>query len=80
MKKLKIILFIIGILIAACSFAETGRGRDQKTSSWRAYYGVKPQPQKFKKKKQKVDWAKHNEPAKGTRADVRSTRKKFRHV
>jgi hypothetical protein len=77
MKSLKLFLFVAGILIAgrSCAFAQY---RAEKTSSAKAYYGEKPEkPKMKKKKKQKVTNYTHTRPAKGTRADAWSTKKKY---
>jgi hypothetical protein len=78
MKSLRIITVITGIFVAACVGSAVAQNKAEKTSSARAYYGQKPEKSIFKKKKkQKADWHVHSKPAKGTRADAWSTRRKF---
>jgi hypothetical protein len=70
MKRLKIIIFITGILIAGCAHNLAAQNKAQKTSSAKAYYGTSPSKSKFKKKnKKKVHNFTHTKPAKGTSSD-----------
>jgi Ni/Co efflux regulator RcnB len=78
MKRFQTIILITAILVAACAFNAVAQKRADKTSSAKAAYGHVPQKQKMKKKKKvKGDGAKHKKPAKGTRADAWSVRRKF---
>lgn len=82
MKKLKLIVLIIGILVAGVAFnASAQKQRADKTASAKAYYGYGKRAQKQsmkmkKKQRHKVAHFRHTKPAKGTRANA-TTRKKF---
>jgi hypothetical protein len=76
---LKTIILITGLFIAGFAFDVNAQVRAQKTSSARAYYGTPIEKSKLKRKsKQKADWATHHKPAKGTRGDAWSTKKKYK--
>jgi len=80
MKSFKTIILITTILVAACAFNVAAQHKAEKTSSARAAYGPashKPKFKKSKKKKVKGNGHTHKRPAKGTRADAWSVRRKF---
>jgi hypothetical protein len=77
MKRLKVILSIT-ILMTTFVLSAIAQNRPERTSSVRAYYGDRPGKPNFKKKKkQKIKDYTHTRPAKGTRADAWSSRKKY---
>jgi hypothetical protein len=79
MKQIKILLFIIGVLVAMSMNAMAQRYKPEKTASARAYYGATPsKPKLHKKQKHKVDWRSHSKPARGTRVQGTDTRRRAR--
>lgn len=67
MRKIKIFFLLTGILVAGCCYNVAAKDRPEKTSSARAAYGYSAPKTKIRaKNKQKVNWAVHYKPAKGT--------------